>query len=222
MKEIMASNDKTPAAKTASAPAAAAKSTDNAQTAASTASTPAADGAAASGETPAQAAERKRAPAANFLPIVRGRLPLIYVFAVRFDDTLKAMGNKDLAAKLGTSVGKVFDIKKGRNFAYVGAGFKPTAEDVSAAKAWAEQVGTKNAKGVGATGDKDLMLKIVADAEKRGLATAAEAAAFSAERTASRPSKAPAAGGVATGNSLPGAAANKPQTGGASAEALLG
>jgi hypothetical protein len=173
------------------------------------------------GETPTATEARKRAAAANFLPIVRGRLPLIFVHAVRFNDAVKAMGNKDLASKLGTSIGKVFDIRKNRNFAYVTAGFKPTAEDVAAAKSWIEQVGTQNAKGVGALGDKVLMAQLLEDAQKGGLATAAEAAAFANERVASRPSKAPGANGVAAGNALPGAAANKPQTGGASAESLL-
>ena len=54
---------------------------------------------------------RKRAAAANFLPIVRGRLPLVFVHAVRFDPVVGAMGNKDTASKFATSVGKIFDIK---------------------------------------------------------------------------------------------------------------
>lgn len=101
--------------------------------------------------------ERKRAPASNFLPIVRGRLPLIFVHAIRFDKVLNAMSNKDLAVKFATSVGKVFDIKKGRNFGYVTEGFKPTTEDVTTAEAWISQVGAANAKGQTAQGDKNLM-----------------------------------------------------------------
>lgn len=130
--------------------------------------------------------EKKRAAASNFLPIVRGRLPLLFVHAVRFDKVLSAMGNKDLAAKLATSVGKVFDIKKGRNFAYVGEDFKPTAEDVTAAEGWIAAVGAENAKGLSASGDKAFMQGILDQYKARGLASAEEAAKFSAARGATR------------------------------------
>lgn len=126
-------------------------------------------------QTPEAATEgKKRAAASNFLPIVRGRLPLIFVHAIRFDDVVSKMGTKDAAAKFGTSVGKVFDIHKNRNFSYIGADFKPTADDVAAARAWAEQVGAQNAKGLQAGGDKALMLDIVAQYEARGLGSGAQ------------------------------------------------
>lgn len=141
---------------------------------------------AAAAETPAAAEARKRAAAANFLPIVRGRLPLIFVHAIRFDAVLNAMSNKDLATKFATSVGKVFDIKKGRNFSYVNAEFKPSAEDVAQAESWIAQVGGQNAKGLTAAGDKDLMTKTLESYKAKGLATAEEVAAFSAARTATR------------------------------------
>lgn len=126
--------------------------------------------------------QRKRAEATNFLAIVRGRFPLLLVHAVRFDEVLGKMGNKDVAAKLATSVGKVFDIRKGRNFAYLTKEWKPTASDVTDAKAWAEQIGGTNAKGLTATGDKSLVTKIVEQYEASGLATAAEAEAFAASK----------------------------------------
>ena len=151
---------------------------------------------ATSGETPAAAEARKRAAASNFLPIVRGRLPLIFVHAVRFDKVLNAMANKDLCTKLATSVGKVFDIKKGRNFGYVTEGYKPTAEDVSAAEAWIAQVGAQNAKGQNAQGDKSLMQKILDEYKERGLATAEEASAQSAARTVTRKAAAAPATGT--------------------------
>lgn len=150
----------------------------------------------AAGESTAAAEARKRAAASNFLPIVRGRLPLIFVHAVRFDKVLNAMANKDLGTKLATSVGKVFDIKKGRNFGYVTEGFKPTAEDVSAAESWIAQVGAQNAKGQNAQGDKSLMQKILDEYKERGLASAEEAAAQSAARTVTRK---PAATAASTG-----------------------
>lgn len=157
-------------------------------------------GAAADPAAVASAAEaRKRAPASNFLPIVRGRLPLLFVHAIRFDPVLNAMGNKDLATKFATSVGKVFDIKKGRNFTYVKADFVPSAEDVTASEGWIAQVGKENAKGLATSGDTALMQKTLDDYKAKGLATPEQVAALSANRAASRPPKAPAANGVAAG-----------------------
>lgn len=130
--------------------------------------------------------ERKRAPASNFLPIVRGRLPLVLVHAVRFHPVISAMGNKDIAAKFGTSVGKVFDIKKGRNFGYITDSYKPTAEDVAAAKAWAAQFGGTNAKGLTAQGDRKLIEQITEEYEAGGLATAEDVAKVTEARAATR------------------------------------
>lgn len=151
-----------------------------------------ADALAAAGAS-AAAETRKRAAAANFLPIVRGRLPLLFVHAVRFDPVIGAMGNKDTATKLATSVGKVFDIKKGRNFAYITADYKPSAEDLAAAQAWIDQVGGSNAKGMSAVGDKSLMTQILEQYKTGGLATAEDIAKLTAQRAASRPAKAPGA-----------------------------
>lgn len=156
----------------------------------------------------ADAEARKRAPAANFLPIVRGRLPLIFVHAVRFDPVVKAMPKKDSATKLATSVGKVFDIQKGRNFSYVDEGFKPTADDVAAAQAWIDQTGAANAKGQTAVGDKALMTQILEQYKKRGLATTEEAAKFTAARGATRKPAAPATGGQPAAGAQPAAAAS--------------
>lgn len=163
-----------------------------------------------------------RAPAANFLPIVRGRLPLLFVHAIRFDSTLNAMGNKDLATKFGTSVGKVFDIKKGRNFAYVDASFKPSAEDIAAAEAWIAQVGATNAKGVGAAGDKTVMQTVMDEYKGKGLATAEEVAAFSAARGATRakPAAKTAGGALPTAGQTPDQGVQ--QTASATADDLLG
>jgi hypothetical protein len=157
-------------------------------------------GVSASTEGAAAEAARKRAPASNFLPIVRGRLPLMFVHAIRFDPVLNAMGNSDLATKFATSVGKVFDIKKNKNFAYVGKDFVPSAEDVKAAEAWVAQVGAANAKGQTASGDATLMGQTVEAYKAKGLATAEQAAAFAATRTTARakPVAAPAAAGTAT------------------------
>jgi hypothetical protein len=140
----------------------------------------------------AAAETRKRAAAANFLPIVRGRLPLVFVHAIRFDATIGAMGNKDTASKFGTSVGKVFDIKKGRNFAYITAEYKPSAEDLAAAQAWIDQVGAENAKGLSAVGDKALMVTVLEQYKSGGLASAEDIAKLTAARGAARTVKAAA------------------------------
>lgn len=172
----------------------------------------------AAAETTEQATERKRAAASNFLPIVRGRLPLLFVHAVRFDAVLNAMGNKDLAAKLATSVGKVFDIKKGRNFSYVDANFKPSQDDIAAADAWIAAVGNENTKGQKAVGDADLMTRVVNEYKERGLASAEEAAALSAARGAARKK----ADAQATDVSISGVVAETTQAGAdTAADALL-
>lgn len=141
--------------------------------------------------------ERKRAPAANFLPIVRGRLPFVLVHAVRFHPVISQMGNKDIASKFGTSVGKVFDIKKGRNFGYINESYKPTAEDITNAKAWAAQFGAANAKGLTAQGDRVLIEQITAEYEGNGLATAEDVAKVTEARAATRKPRAPKAEGTA-------------------------
>lgn len=50
--------------------------------------------------------------------IIRGRIALAIVFLIRFVEPAEA-GTKALAEKYGTTVGKVDDIRKNRNFAYV-------------------------------------------------------------------------------------------------------
>lgn len=167
-------------------------------------------------------AARKRAAAANFLPIVRGRLPLLFVHALRFDAVLLALSTKDAATKFGTSVGKVFDIRKGRNFAYITADFKPSAEDISAAEAWIAQVGGANAKGLTASGDKSVMQTTLDSYKERGLASVEESAKFAATRTSTRAkSTAPAATGVVPTTSAPAQTAEVVQNTANAADDLL-
>jgi len=176
--------------------------------------------ASATTETAAAATPQKRAPASNFLPIVRGRLPLLFVHAIRFDKVLHAMGNKDLAVKFGTSVGKVFDIKKGRNFSYITEGFKPSPDDIAAAEAWIAQMGAENAKGLVAVGDKSLAQTTLDEYKARGLASAEDLAKLEAARTSSR-AKAPT---PASATTLPGAEVQTitaSDVGGATADQLL-
>lgn len=85
---------------------------------------------------PTAAATKTRAPKdpAKVLDILNGRMPLPIVFAIRFQEDAAAK-NSDLAKKYGTSVGKVFDIRKGSNFGYIEAGYKPSADELAAARA---------------------------------------------------------------------------------------
>ena len=68
------------------------------------------------------------------LDILNGRMPLPIVYAIRFQEDAGAK-NSDLAKKYGTSVGKVFDIRKGSNFGYIDNTYKPSAEELAAARA---------------------------------------------------------------------------------------
>ena len=68
------------------------------------------------------------------LDILNGRMPLPIVYAIRFQEDAGAK-NSDLAKKYGTSVGKVFDIRKGSNFGYIDNNYRPSAEELAAARA---------------------------------------------------------------------------------------
>ena len=99
-----------------------------------------ADTQAQTGEVPSSTeptAETKvRAPKdpSKALDILNGRMPLPIVYAIRFQEDAGAK-NSDLAKKYGTSVGKVFDIRKGSNFGYIDKDYKPSAEELVAARA---------------------------------------------------------------------------------------
>ncbi len=71
---------------------------------------------------------------AKALDILNGRMPLPIVYAIRFQEDAGAK-NSNLAKKYGTSVGKVFDIRKGSNFSYITKDYKPSAEELAAARA---------------------------------------------------------------------------------------
>jgi hypothetical protein len=115
---------------------------------------------------------RKRAPATNKLDIARGRLPLLFVHSIRF----KEQGtNAEIAKKYATSVGKVFDIKKGRNFDYIKDGFKPTAEDVANAQKWAAEA-AKHGGDQGGLGDVVAAYKVATPEEAKAQSEAITAA----------------------------------------------
>lgn len=71
--------------------------------------------------------------------IIKGRIAIVLVYLIRFVEAAEK-STKDLAEKYGTTVGKIDDIRKNRNFAYV-------TEDVrftEAQKTEAEQFITKH------------------------------------------------------------------------------
>lgn len=121
--------------------------------------------------------KKKRGPKVNLLNIVRGRMPLACVAAIRFQVPAE-VSNADVAKVFGTSVGKVFDIRKGRNFGYIDAEYKPSEQDIKDAEAWAKQAGAESIGGDEA--------KIMAAVDKLGKATGDEATAQAAKITAAR------------------------------------
>jgi hypothetical protein len=108
--------------------------------------------------------------------IIRGRMPVAIVALVRFGNN-KGGTTKELATMFGTTVGKIDDIKKNRNFAYVTADFKPTQEQKDAGIAWLKTHPKYDECNVDS-------LAIELDATP--VATAEEAAAFDAARAAAR------------------------------------
>jgi hypothetical protein len=184
---------------------------------ASTAAAPAA-GAAPTSNDPAlaTATPAKRAPKNpdNILDIINGRLPLPLVYMIRFDK-LGAASNGDNAKKFGTSVGKVFDIKKGRNFGYVDASYLPSAEEVAAAKAWCETGKTAKGKSLKEAGGNPEA--ILAELAKMTVATAEQVAARNWQiRVVGQPA---AAGTAPVGGAAPEAGAAAPAASGATAAA---
>jgi hypothetical protein len=70
--------------------------------------------------------------------ILRGRMPVAVVALIRFAETEAT--TSAVAAKYRTTVGKVDDIRKNRNFSYVDASFAPTADQKAEAVKYIEQL----------------------------------------------------------------------------------
>ena len=64
--------------------------------------------------------------------IIRGRIALAIVYLIRFVEAAE-QGTKALAEKYGTTVGKIDDIRKNRNFAYVTEDVRFTDEQIKEA-----------------------------------------------------------------------------------------
>lgn len=108
--------------------------------------------------------------------IIQGRMPVAVVHLARFGNT-KALATKDMAAQFGTTVGKVDDIKKNRNFAYVVEATKFTDAQILEGVEWLK----RHPKYDEAKTDE---LVVELDGYER--ATEDEAKAFEAARTAAR------------------------------------
>lgn len=108
--------------------------------------------------------------------IIQGRMPVAVVHLMRFGSN-KGGATKDLAAKFGTTVGKVDDVKKNRNFAYVVEATKFAQAQIDEGCEW-----LKRHPKYDEAGADDLVVEL--SAYEAG--TAEEIAAFDAARTAAR------------------------------------
>ncbi len=121
----------------------------------------------------AGSAENAAATPAPPKEIICGRMPVGVVYLARFGNK-SGEATKAKADAFGTTVGKIDDIAKNRNFAYVKKDFRPTEQQKADAKAWLERHPN------GAPAD------LLAELEALPVASADEAAAFEAARAANR------------------------------------
>jgi hypothetical protein len=108
--------------------------------------------------------------------IIQGRMPVAVVHLARFGSN-KGGATKDVAVKFGTTVGKVDDIKKSRNFAYVVEDTKFTQAQLDEGVEWLKRHPKYDEAGVD---------ELVVELESYTVATDEEAKAFEAARTAAR------------------------------------
>ncbi len=117
----------------------------------------------------------KPAPKNPQLNIVRGRMPLAVVAMARFGDTAKKAA-ADSAKEMGTTIGKIDDIRKNRNFSYITKDFIPTQAQIDEGIAYFQKHPDYS------SGACDPMIN---ELEKMTPATAEQAAAFETLRKAS-------------------------------------
>lgn len=98
--------------------------------------------------------------------IIRGRIALAIVYLIRFVEAAET-GTKALAEKYGTTVGKIDDIRKNRNFAYVTEDVRFTEEQIKEAVNY-----------ISAHEDSDHAVVVTDMLNKLPIATAEEAEAF--------------------------------------------
>lgn len=107
--------------------------------------------------------------------ILRGRMPLALVAMIKREPS--DMTTSALAAKYRTTVGKIDDIRKGRNFGYVDASFCPTEDQAKSAAEWINKL------------DQEFLEELMSNLEQMGIATQEQADAFAAKRKAARKTK---------------------------------
>lgn len=108
--------------------------------------------------------------------IIQGRMPVAVVHLLRFGNS-KGGSTKDLAAKFGTTVGKVDDVKKNRNFAYVVEDTRFTQAQIDEGCEWLKRHPKYDESGADS---------LVVELEGYEVASDEQAAAFEAARTAAR------------------------------------
>ena len=108
--------------------------------------------------------------------IIQGRMPVAVVHLLRFGNS-KGGATKELAVKFGTTVGKVDDVKKNRNFAYVVEETRFTQAQIDEGCEWLKRHPKYDESGADA---------LVVELEGYTIATDEEAKAFEAARTAAR------------------------------------
>lgn len=108
--------------------------------------------------------------------IIQGRMPVAVVHLARFGSN-KGGATKDVALKFGTTVGKVDDIKKNRNFAYVVEDTKFTKVQLDEGTEWLKRHPNYDAAGVD---------ELVVELESYNVASDEKAKAFEAARKAAR------------------------------------
>ena len=108
--------------------------------------------------------------------IIQGRMPVAVVHLLRFGNS-KGGATKDLAVKFGTTVGKVDDVKKNRNFAYVVEDTRFTQAQIDEGCEWLKRHPKYDESGADA---------LVVELEGYAVASDEEAKAFEAARTAAR------------------------------------
>ena len=108
--------------------------------------------------------------------IIQGRMPVAVVHLLRFGSS-KGGATKELAVKFGTTVGKVDDVKKNRNFAYVTEATRFTDEQIAEGIEWLRRHPQYDDKNVD---------DLVNELETYTRASAEEAEAFAKARTEAR------------------------------------
>lgn len=105
--------------------------------------------------------------------IVRGRMPVTVVYLARYG-AQSTKSTKEKAIAFGTTVGKIDDIAKGRNFGYVTQDFRPTEQQKTDALEWMKRI-------PGGASEE-----LLAELAALKVASPEQAAAFEATRSASR------------------------------------